>query len=143
MKGLMNSQLSPIAMHRFEEEDQEPVAVVRTLSDFALALTLIGTHSAADARNVAARAAVASQRGALANLNLLLAPGPSFVEGAKPASNAKDVASTWTRAHPGTAAKIVLQFRSDTLAKDLHAGLLELQSAFATNLSQIDTAPSP
>ena len=57
-------------MHRFEEEDHEPVAVVRTLSDFALALTLVvlmligparrrrasaGPKPAPPARNLAAR----------------------------------------------------------------------------------------
>ena len=54
-------------MYRFDDEDHEPVAVVRTLSDFALALTLvvlmlIGTWSAAESKRAEARCCRSSAR---------------------------------------------------------------------------------
>ena len=138
-------------MHSFEEEDQEPVAVVRTLSDFALALTLvvlmlIGTRSAAGLRPAAEAHATAPKSGqSTPDLNLVLAPNGRFtvVSGAgdDKALDAAALAKGWTERHPSQPVTIVLQFQSEVLATDLHRGLLDLQSAFGTNLVRIDTLP--
>ncbi len=138
-------------MYHFDEEDQEPVAVVRTLSDFALALTLvvlmlIGTRSVADHKQLAqSRAANAQSTGTPPELNLLLA-GDGHLQlltesGKQPPTDAKSVAGLWTTAHPNTTANIVLQFPPKTLATELHRTLLDLQAAFGTNLARIDTVP--
>jgi hypothetical protein len=138
-------------MHRFEEDDHEPVAVVRTLSDFALALTLvvlmlIGTRSAAENKSMADTHAATSRSGATnAELNLLLINGGKFnvlSEGReKGEASAASLAGPWISAHPNDSATIVLQFPSQTLATELHRALLDLQSAFGTNLGRIDTIP--
>lgn len=138
-------------MHRFEEDDHEPVAVVRTLSDFALALTLvvlmlIGTRSAAENKSMANSHAATGRNGATrAELNLLLTNGGKFTvlsEGSKKGdAGAASLAGEWILAHPKTSATIVLQFSPQTLATDLHRALLDLQTAFGTNLTRIDTIP--
>src|SRR5690242_16488305 len=130
-------------MHRFEDDDQEPVAVVRTLSDFALALTLvvlmlIGTRSAAENKLAAnTRAATAQPGGTNSELSLLLIDSNKFAvlsdSGEKRSASAASLAAPWKLAHPNSPAAIVLQFPPKTLATDLHHALLDLQSAFGTN----------
>lgn len=139
-------------MHRFEEEEAEPVAVVRTLSDFALALTLvvlmlIGTRSATDTNAAANTHAASAQPGAKpAELTLQLTPGGKFTSNQSGGTNetsAGSVAARWVEAHPNVPATILVQFAPTTLAGNLHRGLLELQTAFGTNLVRIDTVPQP
>lgn len=137
-------------MHRFEEE-HEPVAVVRTLSDFALALTLvvlmlIGTHSVAGSKRAAESRAVAAQAGnTKAELTLVLVDRNKFTVQSNAAGegevSAVGAAERWSRVHPNAPATIVLQFPPKTLATDLHGALLDLQAAFGTNLGRIDTVP--
>jgi hypothetical protein len=138
-------------MHRFDEDDHEPVAVVRTLSDFALALTLvvlmlIGTRSAAENKRMADTHALTPRSGATnAELNLLLINGGKFKVLSevreKGEASAAGLAGPWISAHPNDSATIVLQFPTRTLATELHRALLDLQSAFGTNLDRIDTTP--
>jgi len=139
-------------MRRFEEEDAEPVAVVRTLADFALALTLIvlmlvGTRSAAESKQGAETRAARMQAGApKAELTLRLV-GEQFAAmsstGPTSPASALALAQQWSHTHTNTPATIVLQFPSPTLATGLHRALLALQSAFGTNLARIDTVPQP
>src|SRR3954469_10770847 len=120
-------------MRRFEEEDQEPVAVVRTLSDFALALTLvvlmlIGTRSAAESQQAAAVRAANGGAGRIkAELTLCLLEGGQFRvpsdSGTTNGFTATAVAQPWISKHPETPATIVLQFPPKTLATDLHGAL--------------------
>ena len=138
-------------MHRFEEDDHEPVAVVRTLSDFALALTLvvlmlIGTRSAAENKSMADTHAATGRRAATnAELNLLLINSGRFAVlsagNEKGNVSAASLAQPWIAAHPNASATVVLQFPPQTLATDLHRALLDLQSAFGTNLARIETTP--
>ena len=138
-------------MHRFEEEEHEPVAVVRTLSDFALALTLvvlmlIGTRSAAGSKRTAESRAVAAQAGKTkAELSLVLVDRNKFTVQTDAAGegevSAGAAAERWIRAHPNAPATIVVLFPQKTLATDLHGALLDLQAAFGTNLGRIDTVP--
>jgi hypothetical protein len=139
-------------MRPFEEEDQEPVAVVRTLSDFALALTLvvlmlIGTRSAAEMKRAAETRAASGQGGKAApELTLLLVSNKFNLlsdRGEAGQLSAAEVAAPWVAAHSNSTATVVLQFPQQTLAKDLHAALLELQAAFGTNLARIETIPQP
>jgi hypothetical protein len=138
-------------MHRFEEDDGEPVAVVRTLADFALALTLvvlmlIGTRSVAGSKPSSdVRAATARKGVAPPELQVLLQSNGSFqsATGSKELFDATTLASQWHQSHGDAAATIVLQFPPPTLATDLHGALLRLQMAFGTNLTRIDTSPQP
>jgi hypothetical protein len=140
-------------MSRFEEEDQEPVAVVRTLADFALALTLvvlmlIGTRSVAQNNHeTQAHAGTLEPKGRNPSLNLLLISGGKFSlvpDGASSGpSSAATLGQRWSSGHPDSPATILLEFRPNTLASDLHRALLDLQAAFGTNLARIDTAPQP
>jgi hypothetical protein len=150
-KSLNFQMLNPTLMHRFDEDEAEPVAVVRTLSDFALALTLIvlmlvGSRAAvSDKRAVDTRAAVNAAGASTAALKLRLLAngefGPGHLADSDVSSPATALAEKWTAAHPTESATIVLQFPPKTLATDLHRALLELQSAFGTNLSRLDTVP--
>jgi hypothetical protein len=138
-------------MHRFEEEEHEPVAVVRTLSDFALALTLvvlmlIGTRSVAGGKRAAESRAVSAEAGKTnAEVSLVLVDRNKFTVQTDAAGeggmSAVAVAERWIRVHPNAPATIVLQFQQKTLATDLHGALLDLQAAFGTNLGRIDTVP--
>jgi Na+-translocating ferredoxin:NAD+ oxidoreductase RnfG subunit len=141
-------------MYPLEEEEQEPVAVVRTLSDFALALTLvvlmlIGSRSVAGNRPAAKAQAAESQSGSqTVDLNLLLLDRARFKDldekrQRQQARTAGSLAQAWAKARPGRAAAVVVQFPRETLATDLHEGLLELQTAFGTNLARIETLPEP
>lgn len=140
-------------MHRFDEEDHEPVAVVRTLSDFAMALTLVvlmlvGTHSAAAAKHRAqSHAATAQNTGRPAEVNLLLTDGGRFILPAAGAEKqqvtATSLAGQWSSAHPNDNATIVLHFAPNMLATDLHRALLELQVAFGAHLARVETVPQP
>ena len=140
-------------MLAFEEDDHEPVAVVRTLSDFALALTLVvlmlvGTRAVTDTKAAAeSRAATAQAGGQHSELTLMMLGSgkfrsPSTASGARELT-AAELAQQWTTAHPDTGATIVLEFAPKTLATDLHRALLDLQNAFGTHLTHIDTIPQP
>jgi len=140
-------------MMPFEEDEQEPVAVVRTLSDFALALTLvvlmlIGTRTVTGSKPSAEAHAATAQPGAAGpELTLLLLEGgklsvSSGGEQAK-ALSAAALAQQWIPAHPNAAATVVLEFPPKTLATDLHHALLDIETAFGTNLTRIETVPQP
>ena len=132
-------------MTLLEEENPEPVAVVRTLADFALALTLIGLML------VGTRAPVAQSSAAtptarqpelvvtLTDAGLFLPQTPSH--GSVPV-DAPTLARQWTPSSGGEPARLVVQFQARTLATDLHRALLELQTAFGTNLTTILTCPA-
>jgi hypothetical protein len=140
-------------MLHFEEDEHEPVAVVRTLSDFALALTLvvlmlIGTRTAAGNKTAAAmRAATTQPNTDHSELTVLLEPRGHFTvrSGSTPKQDltAPALAQQWISTHGNSDATIVLEFPPKTLATDLHRALLELQSAFPTNLARIETLPQP
>lgn len=135
----------------FEEEDQEPVAVVRTLSDFALALTLIvlmliGTRSAADTQaRGQSRAASLQSEGTTPDLDVAMGADGKFLPASENSPglgvSASEMAHAWRASHPGQAAIVVLRFPPKTLATDLHQALLAVQTALATNLVRIDTVP--
>jgi hypothetical protein len=139
---------------RFEDEEPEVVSVVRVMADFALALTLIvlmlvGTRSpsAPTAVERAASRAARPQPGAKkADLTVALVEEGKFVT-LPPATDAKPVDGTtlaqqWVSAHGGAPASVVVQFPTKALAADLHRGLLNLQSAFGTNVVTIQTIPA-
>jgi hypothetical protein len=63
---------------------------------------------------------------------LTLFPAPSLTP-----VDAATLARQWATAHGRAPASVVLQFQPKTLAADLHRALLELQSAFGTNLNTI------
>ena len=138
-------------MHRFDDDDGEPVAVVRTLADFALALTLIvlmliGTRSAVGSKpDAEVRGATAGKGRCLTRVQVLLQADGTFVgtTGAQASMDATALANQWHEPHPTTPATVVLQFSTGTLATDLHRALLNLQSAFGTNLTRIVTLPRP
>ena len=140
-------------MHHFEEDEQEPVAVVRTLSDFALALTLvvlmlIGTRAVNGTKATADTHAATQQAGSSSpDLTVLLADDGNLTVRSGSAStretSAPVLAQEWIKAHPGNAATVVIEFPPKTLATDLHRALLDLQAAFGTNLSRIETVPHP
>ena len=138
-------------MHRFDDDDGEPVAVVRTLADFALALTLIvlmliGTRSAVGSKpDAEVRGATAGKGVASPELEVLLQADGTFVSttDAQAPIDATALANQWHETHPTTPATVVLQFTASTLATDLHRALLNLQSAFGTNLTRIVTLPRP
>jgi len=64
-----------------------------------------------------------------------------------PAAAAKPMDGTtlarqWINSHGVAPATVVVQFQTKALASDLHRGLLNLQSAFGTNVVTIQTIPS-
>lgn len=140
---------------RFDDHaDEEPVAVVRVMADFALCLTLIvlmlvGTrsHSAPAAEQRSTSRAATPQPGAKkAELIVALMEEGKFVT-LPPTAAAKPVDGTtlarqWIDSHGVTPATIVVQFPTKALAADLHRGLLNLQSAFGTNVVSIQTIPA-
>jgi len=141
---------------RFEDNtDEEPVAVVRVMADFALCLTLIllmlvGTRSPSAAppaeERAAARAATPQPGAKKADLIVALAEEGRFVT-LPPAADAKPMDGTtlaqqWVTSHGVAPSSVVVQFPVKALAADLHRGLLNLQSAFGTNVT-IQTIPSP
>lgn len=139
---------------RFDEEEHEPVAVVRVMADFALALTLIvlmlvGSRSSsaptADER-AASRAATPQPGVKKADLTVALVEEGKFVTfqtsaAAKPVDGTT-LAQQWIKSHGVAPATVVVQFPTTALAADLHRGLLNLQSAFGTNAVSIQTLPA-
>jgi hypothetical protein len=140
---------------RFEDEEHEPVAVVRVMADFALALTLIvlmlvGTRSPsappADERT-ASRAATPQPGAKKADLTVALVEEGRFVTLPSAAAAAKPMDGTtlaqqWLSSHDAAPATVVVQFPAKALAADMHRGLLNLQSAFGTNVVTIQTIPA-
>lgn len=140
---------------RFDDHaDEEPVAVVRVMADFALCLTvtilmLIGTRSPSapttDER-AASRAATPQPGVKKADLTVALVEEGKFVT-LPPAADAKPMEGTtlaqqWIKSHGVAPATVVVQFPTMALAADLHRGLLNLQSAFGTNIVTIQTIPA-
>ena len=137
-------------MHRFEEEEHEPVAVVRTLSDFALALTLvvlmlIGTRFVAGGKRAAESRAVSAEAGKTnGEVSLVLVDRNKFTvqtdAGGEGGISAMAVAERWIRVHPNAPLQSPPVPAED--ARDRFAcALLDLQAAFGTNLGRIDTIP--
>jgi len=139
---------------RFEDEEHEPVAVVRVMADFALALTLIvlmliGTRSPSAPKveeSVASRAATPQPGAKKADLSVALVGDGKFkilplAEGEVPMDGATLV-ERWIKSHGSVPASIVVQFPTTALAATLHRGLLSLQSALGTNIVSIQTIPA-
>jgi hypothetical protein len=139
---------------RFEDEEHEPVAVVRVMADFALALTLIvlmliGTRSPSappPEERTASRAATPQPGAKKADLSVALVGEGKFTmlppaEGEVPMDGAILV-QRWMKSHSSTLGSVVIQFPSKALAADLHRGLLSLQTALGTNNVTIQTIPA-
>ena len=124
------------------------------MADFALALTLIvlmlvGTRSPSappvDERAVS-RAATPQPGAKKADMTVALVEGGKFVTlpstaVAKP-MDGTTLAQQWLSSHGVAPATVVVQFPTRALAADLHRGLLNLQSAFGTNVVTIQTIPA-
>lgn len=140
---------------RFDDHsDEEPVSVVRVMADFSLCLTLIvlmlvGTRSpsapAAEERSTS-RAATPQPGTTKVEMAVALRENGKFLElpilnlAAVPADGFT-IVQQWVKSHGAIPANVVVQFPPKVLAADLHRGLLNLQSAFGTNVVTIQTSP--
>lgn len=140
---------------RFDDHpDEEPVAVVRVMADFALCLTLIvlmlvGTRSPSapttDERSTS-RAATPQSGTKKAELAVTLREGGKFLKlpivqpDAVPVDG-PTLVQQWVKSHRTPPANVLVQFPARMFAADLHRGLLDLQSAFGTNPVSIQTYP--
>lgn len=136
-----------MSFERFDHDDHEPAAVVRTLADLSLMLVLmfsmlIGSRSTPARLPAAdAHAAVKQASGRSADVNITLVGDGKFR--LLPASGEPLTAGALASKLLVPGAKpvgvLVLQFPPNTLASQLHAALLNLQTAF-TN-STLQTVP--
>ena len=139
---------------RFEDEEDEPVSVVRTLADWSMNLTLvvlmlIGTRSptaSSPADRSSSRAASQLPGAKKTDLTVVLLEDATFLTlpsapDAKPMDGTA-LARHWQNTHSNAPASVVVQFPTKALAADLHRGLLSLQSAFGTNEVAIQTIPA-
>ena len=139
-------------MNRFDEDESEPVAVVRVFGDFAMTLSvtlmlLVGTRAESPHHNDVQAQPTVQQAGAanLVDLRLAVAVDGRFL--ALPTAPSAQpmapdiIAKHWFASNQKPPGTVAVQFPRQMPAGDLHKALLLLQSSMGQTVS-IRTFPA-
>lgn len=130
-----------MSFERFEQDDHEPAAVVRTLADLSLMLVLmfsmlVGQRSTPATPPLADPNPARKQAGGRSvDVTIALVAEGKFrlLPNGGESLSAAALASKLRATEAKSMSVIALQFSPNTLASQLHAALLELQAAFANS----------